>query len=116
MSCTSNAPEDTGLCPAAAGSHQERPSALGSRPLVKPAKPAGFIYPDLLARFADESSGGGRCVLDELQTLLRTEHTHHFGQAVGRDAIRRDDADQAVIGQSNAGARVNDVRVSLPFD
>src|SRR6266568_1458354 len=108
MSYTSNTLADIGPRRDIAGRRQERPSALGSRPLVKPAKPAGFINLDLLARFADESGGGGRCVLDELQTLLRAEHTHHFGQAVGGDAIRRDDADQAVIGQSDAGARVND--------
>ncbi len=81
---------------------------------VAPAR--AFEKLDLVAGLADEVRGGAVRVLDELQAVLRAEHADRSRERIGSHAVRRDDRDEAVIREPEAGARIDDVRVALAGD
>ena len=71
---------------------------------------------DFSVRIAHNSRRDIRGAFNELQSLVGPEHAYRLGQAIGGDAFGRDNIDQTVIGQANAGMRINDVRVAFAAD
>src|SRR5260221_5029939 len=92
------------------------PLSLRSFLIVKPSKSARFAGFDFVAGLAHHPGCHSGGVFDELDAFLRAEDADDLGQAVSGDAIRGDDADQTVIGEADAGVRVNDVGIALPAD
>ena len=76
-------------------------------------EPARFGDFDFLAWLTDDLNGCALGIFDQLFSFLRTKHTDGRRQAVGSDAVWGNHGHQAVIGQPNAGARIDDVRVTL---
>src|SRR5438552_13865480 len=79
-------------------------------------EPSRFRQFDSLTGLTDDVDGCTLCVFDQPFSVLRTENTYSRRQAVGSDAVRCNYRHQAVIGQPNARARIDDVRVPFAID
>src|SRR5260370_11920290 len=69
-----------------------------------------------LLRFPNDLGGNSRSSVDQRQALIGTQNADHFRHAVRRDAATRRHRDALPADQTEAGLRIDYIRVALAPD